>query len=65
MSEVHTVLSSPMSKRRLTRSGIACGDGSLIVVTGRHGRGLTPAIPSSRIALATVLVATFSPSARS
>lgn len=37
---------------------------SAIVVTGRHGRGLIPVMPASRISFATVLRETTSPSSR-
>ena len=64
MSEVHTRFNRPWSKRRDTRSGIACTVSSLIVVTGVHGRGLIPRIPLARISVATVLPETTSPPSR-
>ena len=64
MSEVHTRFKVPVSKRRPTRSAIACGEASPMVVTGRHGRGLTPTIPFSRISFATVLRETTCPASR-
>lgn len=58
MSDIHTRLSSPVSKSRLTRSGIQCVGFSGMVVTGTRDRGEILSIPSRRIALATVFQST-------
>jgi hypothetical protein len=46
------------------RSGMVCGFGSTIVVTGRHGRGLIPRIPLGRMSFAVVMTEMTSPAAR-
>src|ERR1700739_1506695 len=64
MSEVHTRLSIPVSKRRLTRSLGTAASRSTTVVAGVNRRGQTPANPWRRSEAATVLRDTCSPSSR-
>ena len=64
MSEVQTLLSSPRSNRRLTRSLGRCASRSTTVVTEVNFRGLIPARRWRRIEAATVLQKITSPSSR-
>jgi hypothetical protein len=64
ISDVHTRFSTPVSKRRLTRSLGAAASRSTTVVAGANRRGLIPASPWRRSEAATVLRDTRWPSAR-
>ena len=55
MSEVHTLSSTPVSNRRLTRSLGTGASRSMTVVAGAKRRGQMPARPWRRSDAATVL----------